>query len=109
SSRQAFFWNRGGWDHHSDTLANQDAMLPEVDAAVDAFYQQMVLMGLENDVVLFSASDFGRTLTRNGRGSDHAWGGNALVVGGSVKGKRIYGQYPSLAVNPESGGAEVNA
>jgi uncharacterized protein (DUF1501 family) len=108
-SRQTFFVNRGGWDHHSDTLANQDGMLPEVDAAVDAFYQQLTAMGLENDVVLFSASDFGRTLTSNGRGSDHAWGGNAFVVGGSVKGRRIYGEYPSLAVNPESGGAEVNA
>jgi uncharacterized protein (DUF1501 family) len=106
-SRQTFFVNWGGWDHHSDTLSNQEAMLPQVDAAVDAFYQQLVAMGLENDVTLFSASDFGRTLTSNGRGSDHAWGGNAFVLGGSVKGKKIYGQYPSLAVNPESG-AETN-
>jgi uncharacterized protein (DUF1501 family) len=59
-------------------------------------------------VTLFTASDFGRTLTSNSRGSDHAWGSNQLVVGGSVKGKRIFGQYPSLKLNPE-GGTEVNA
>lgn len=107
ASRQTFFVNRGGWDHHSDTLQNQDAMLPEVDAAIGAFMDQLQLLGVENDVTLFSASDFGRTLTSNGRGSDHAWGGNAFVVGGAVKGRKIYGQYPSLAVNPDSG-AEVN-
>lgn len=107
ASRQTFFVNRGGWDHHSETLPNQDAMLPEMDAAIGAFYQQMQLLGVENDVTVFSASDFGRTLTSNGRGSDHAWGGNSFVVGGAVKGRKIYGQYPGLAVNPESG-AEIN-
>ena len=107
ASRQTFFVGRGGWDHHSDTLLHQSEMLPEMDASVGAFYQQLQILGVENDVTIFSASDFGRTLTSNGRGSDHAWGGNAFVIGGSVKGRKIYGQYPSLAVNPESG-AEVN-
>lgn len=107
ASRQTYFVNYGGWDHHSETLPSQEAMLPQVDAALGAFQQQLSLMGMENDVTLFSASDFGRSLTSNGRGSDHAWGGNAFVVGGSVKGRKIYGSYPSLAVNPESG-AERN-
>jgi uncharacterized protein (DUF1501 family) len=107
ASRQTFFVNWGGWDHHNETLTNQDAMLPQMDAAMGAFYQQMEIMGVQNDVTLFSASDFGRTLTSNGRGSDHAWGGNAFVVGGSVRGRKIYGQYPGLAVNPGSG-AELN-
>ncbi len=105
--RQTFFVNRGGWDHHSDTLALQLGMLGEVDAAVSAFWQQLVALGLENQVTLFSASDFGRTLTSNDQGSDHAWGGNHFVVGGSVAGRNIYGSYPSLAVNPDSG-PEIN-
>lgn len=105
--RQTFFVNRGGWDHHSDTLALQEDMLGEVDGAIGAFYAQLVALGIENQVTLFSGSDFGRTLTSNDRGSDHAWGGNHFVIGGRVVGKKIYGQYPSLAVNPESG-AEVN-
>ena len=107
ASRQTFFVGRGGWDHHSDTLLHQSEMLPEMDAALGAFYQQLQILGVENDVCIFSASDFGRTLTSNGRGSDHAWGGNAFVIGGSVKGRKIYGQYPSLKVNPETG-PEVN-
>jgi uncharacterized protein (DUF1501 family) len=105
--RQTFFVNRGGWDHHSDTLPLQEAMLQEVDEAIGAFWSQLVALGIENQVTLFSASDFGRTLTSNDRGSDHAWGGNHFVMGGSVVGKNIYGQYPSLAVNPESG-SELN-
>ena len=105
--RQTFFVNRGGWDHHSDTLNLQAAMLPEVDEALAAFYAQLEAMGMQDAVTIFSASDFGRTLTSNGQGSDHAWGGNVFVAGGSVKGRKIYGTYPSLAVNAESG-AEVN-
>ena len=58
-------------------------------------------------MTLYTASDFGRTLTSNSRGSDHAWGSNQLVVGGAVNGKRMFGQYPSLAINPDTG-PEVN-
>ena len=105
--RQTFFVNRGGWDHHSNTLALQAAMLPEIDAALGAFWAQLGALGIQPNVTIFSASDFGRTLTSNSQGSDHAWGGNAYVVGGSVVGRKIYGTYPSLAVNPESG-AEIN-
>jgi uncharacterized protein (DUF1501 family) len=105
--RQTFFVNRGGWDHHSDTLASQVSMLGEVDAAIGAFWAQLVALGIENQVTLFSGSDFGRTLTSNAQGSDHAWGGNHFVMGGSVVGRKIYGSYPSLAINPDTGG-EIN-
>ena len=105
--RQTFFVNSGGWDHHSNTLASQAAMLPEIDAALGAFWQQLVALGIADKVTIFSASDFGRTLTSNSQGSDHAWGGNAYVVGGSVVGQKIYGAYPGLAVNPETG-PEIN-
>jgi uncharacterized protein (DUF1501 family) len=105
--RQTFFINWGGWDHHSDVLESQAAMLPQVSAAVGAFYQALGALGVENNVTLFTISDFGRTLTSNSRGSDHAWGGNQFAVGGAVLGKRIYGTYPALELNPESG-SEVN-
>jgi len=97
----------GGWDHHDEVVDNQEAMLAQVSAAIGAFHAALVALGVQNKVTLFTASDFGRTLTSNGRGSDHAWGGNQLVVGGGLLGKRIYGEYPSLAVNPDSG-PEVN-
>jgi uncharacterized protein (DUF1501 family) len=105
--RQTFFVNRGGWDHHSETIAQQQGMLGEVDAAIGAFWAQLVALGIENQVTLFTGSDFGRTLTSNARGSDHAWGGNHFILGGSVDGRKIFGEYPSLALNPEAG-SELN-
>ena len=94
--RMTFFVNYGGWDHHSGLISNQASMLPVVNDAVKAFYDTMVALGASDDVVLYSSSDFGRTLTSNSQGSDHAWGGNQFVLGGPVKGKQIYGSYPDL-------------
>ena len=97
AQRQTFFVQVGGWDHHDEVINNQQVMLGQISAAVKAFHDVILALGLENQVTTFSASDFGRTLTSNGRGSDHAWGGNHFVVGGAVSGKKIYGQYPELA------------
>lgn len=94
-SRQIFFVNRGGWDHHAQVLENQDRMLPEVNDAVKAFHDAMVELTVDNDVTFFSMSDFARTLQSNSNeGSDHAWGGNCMVMGGSVKGGDVHGSYP---------------
>ena len=46
----------------------------------------------------FTASDFGRTLSSNGDGSDHGWGGHHFVVGGAVNGKNFYGTAPSVDI-----------
>jgi len=94
--RMTFFVNYGGWDHHSGLLAGQQEMLPIVNDAVKAFYDTLAAIGAQDEIVLYSASDFGRSLTSNSQGSDHAWGGNQFAVGGQVKGRRIYGQYPDL-------------
>ena len=105
--RQTFFLQWGGWDHHNEVLDNQFNMLRQVSEAVGAFQQQLEALGVADAVTTFSASDFGRTLTSNGRGSDHAWGGNQFIVGGAVRGQRIFGRFPALAVNPDTG-PEVN-
>lgn len=97
--RQTFFVRAGGWDHHSEVLNAQTVMLDEIDQAVDYFWKALEEIGMQDKVVLFTASDFGRTLTSNGAGSDHAWGGNHFVLGGPVAGGKIYGAYPSLALN----------
>ncbi|MCA9920269.1 MAG: DUF1501 domain-containing protein, partial [Anaerolineales bacterium] len=94
--RQTFFVMLGGWDHHDEVLNNQVAMLSVVSKAMKEFQDALTELGVHNDVVTFTASDFGRTLTSNGQGSDHAWGGNHMVMGGPVRGSRIYGDFPSL-------------
>lgn len=84
--RQTFFVIFGGWDHHDDTLPQQQMMLPVLSRALDEFHRATVELGVEQPVTTFTISDFGRTLTSNGRGSDHGWGGNQIVMGGAVRG-----------------------
>ena len=103
--RQIFFVQLEGFDLHAGALAKHAGLLAEVDAAVGAFWDQLVAIGIakgepvEGQVSLFSASEFGRTLAGNGSGSNDGWGGNHFVIGGSVDGGKIYGTYPSLALD----------
>lgn len=97
-SRQTFFVNCLGWDHHDELLITQGKMLAGLDAALGAFQQALEQLGLANDVITFTASDFGRTLGSNGRGTDHAWGANAMVFGGPVDGGKIFGTFPDVAL-----------
>jgi uncharacterized protein (DUF1501 family) len=87
----------GGWDHHDEVLDNQARMLPWISGGLAQFRDALVELGIFNDVTTFTISDFGRTLTSNGKGSDHGWGGHHIVMGGSVTGGQIYGEYPLLS------------
>ncbi len=99
NQRQIFFTTFGGWDHHDEVLGNQNRMLPILSNAMSEFQQAMNHLGLQNDVVTFTISDFSRTLTSNGNGSDHAWGGNSMIMGGAIDGGKVYGNYPILNLN----------
>ena len=94
--RQIFFIGIGGFDSHDDQNQNQPGLLGGVSDAMSAFYAATEELNLADSVTAFTQSDFGRTLTSNGDGTDHAWGGNQLVVGGAVQGRDIYGAYPVL-------------
>lgn len=98
-SRQIFFVSTGGFDQHDDLVADQPGLLANVSASIKAFYDALNEIGTGESVTLFTHSDFGRTLTSNGDGSDHAWGGIQLVAGGAVRGGRFYGSYPLLETN----------
>ena len=98
-SRQTFFVELHGWDHHDELILNQANKLAEVNEALKYFNDVMAELNTSDCVTTFSVSDFARTLTSNGNGTDHAWGGNAFMMGGAVNGKEIYGDYPTLALN----------
>lgn len=105
-SRQIFLVSTGGFDTHDDQLADQPGLLGNVSSSLKAFYDATVELGVANAVTTFTESDFGRTLTSNGDGTDHAWGGIQLVMGDAVRGRTLYGAYPRLEINgPDDVGA----
>jgi uncharacterized protein (DUF1501 family) len=99
AKRQIFFVGLGGFDTHDNQLTTQPGLHAQVAGALAYFYDNMVTLGLSNNVTAFTASDFGRTLTSNGDGSDHGWGSHHFVVGGAVKGRNYYGTFPIMGLN----------
>ena len=94
ASRQVFFIGIGGFDTHSAQATTLPALQQDISNSIAAFYAATQEMGIASDVTTFTAADFGRTLTVNGDGTDHGWGGHHFVVGGAVKGGDIYGDIP---------------
>jgi uncharacterized protein (DUF1501 family) len=97
--RQIFFCSVGGYDTHGDQLTGQANLFIELSQGLNAFYAATNELGLAGNVTTFTASDFGRTYPTNGTGSDHGWGSHQLVLGGAVQGGRLFGSFPTLAVN----------
>jgi uncharacterized protein (DUF1501 family) len=108
--RQVFMCTIGGWDHHASLLNTQNTMIPAIDQGLKAFYDFMVAENLLDNVTLFTISDFARTWSFNGSGTDHAWGGNPFVMGGAVNmtpsTKRIWGTYPNVVLDTSSTGLD---
>lgn len=92
--RQVFFAGTGGYDTHSAQANSMPVLLGQLDGAISAFHAAMVELGMDQDVTLFTASDFGRTLSINGDGTDHGWGSHHVVVGGGTVGQTIHGFIP---------------
>lgn len=94
-NRDAFFITMGGYDGHALSNDNLEGNLPVVERGLRAFYKEMTDQGFLNNVTFVLMSEFGRTTSPNsGLGSDHAWGGNAFVFGGEIKGGTLLGSYP---------------
>lgn len=101
--RQIFSVAIGGFDHHDYLLDDHPVLLARVSQALKAFHDATVELGIADSVTTFTASDFGRTLSSNGNGSDHGWGGHHFIIGGAVRGGRFYGTMPVL----ENGGPDA--
>ncbi len=105
--RQIFFVAMGGWDSHGNQLTDHANNLSKLDDAMDAFYKTTVELGVENSVTTFTASEFGRSYTSNDDGTDHAWAGHNLVMGGAVKGGQIHGELLDLTVDGDDDAADT--
>lgn len=101
AKRQIFFVELGGFDNHDELINNHSDLLTVVNDAFTEFYAATEELGVADCVTTFTISDFARTLTSNGNGTDHAWGGNVMVMGGAVKGQQLYGDYPVLSLNSD--------
>ena len=92
------FAELGQWDHHANEGASSGQIanrLNDFSRAIAAFAQD--LGDRMSDVVVVTMSEFGRTVRENGnRGTDHGHGNAMLVLGGPVKGGKVYGKWPGL-------------
>ena len=95
---QVAFADIGGWDHHVNEGGTQGQIanvLREFSQSLSAFW--IDLGDLTDDTVIVTMSEFGRTARENGnRGTDHGHANVMFVMGGPVKGGKVYGQWPGL-------------
>ena len=92
--RQVFFVNLGGFDMHDGQLAKHALLMARLNHALVYFDTAVQALGMGNNVTTFTASDFGRTFTSNGDGTDHGWGSHHFVMGGAVRGGTVVGDLP---------------
>ena len=93
TQRQVFFVSMGGFDTHDNQLETHPLLLNSLAQSLSEFNSAMQELNMADKVTTFTMSDFGRTLTSNGDGTDHGWASNQLVMGGAVKGGDIYGEF----------------
>lgn len=99
--RQVFFVQQGGYDTHDNEMTSHPQLMAQLNEALLAFYSTTVEMGISDKVTTFTASDFGRTQSSNGTGTDHGWGAHHFVMGGAVRGGRYYGTAPHISITSD--------
>ncbi|AZN36662.1 DUF1501 domain-containing protein [Iodobacter ciconiae] len=94
NQRQVFMVQLSGFDLHDGLIAKHPVLLKMLNDALMAFDSALSELGLQDQVTTFTGSEFGRTLSSNGGGSDHGWASHHFVMGGAVAGGQIYGRVP---------------
>jgi uncharacterized protein (DUF1501 family) len=97
-NRQIFFVGIGDYDTHGDQANRYPVLMRELNHSLNAFYNATVELGVAEKVTTFTASDFGRTLTSNGDGTDHGWGSHQMIMGGAIDGGKFFGSMPELTI-----------
>ncbi len=102
NKRPIFFVNMRGFDTHQNLLEDHAELMQDLNNALAALNAALKAQGDFDKVLTFCGSEFGRTLTPNGNdqtsGTDHAWGGHAILMGGMVNGGHLFGTHPDLQV-----------
>jgi uncharacterized protein (DUF1501 family) len=97
------------WDHH----ANEGSTTGLIANRLDDFARALAALSADlgdrmADTVILTMSEFGRTVAENGnRGTDHGHGNAMLLIGGPVKGGRVYGRWPGLGANERHDGRDL--
>jgi uncharacterized protein (DUF1501 family) len=109
-NRQIFFAGIGGFDNHEDLVNKHQQLMTELDQAINAFFATLDAWALTSQVTLFTESEFNRTGNANANlGTDHAWGGHHMVIGGAVRGGQSYGTFPTHVLSgPDDAGDRGN-
>ena len=97
-NRQIFFVGIGDYDTHGDQANRYPLLMRELNHSLNSFYNATVELGVADKVTTFTASDFGRTLTSNGDGTDHGWGSHQMIMGDAIDGGKFFGTMPELAI-----------
>jgi uncharacterized protein (DUF1501 family) len=104
NKRQVFMVSLGGFDSHDNLLSDHVRNMGRVSSAMKSFHDAMTSLGVADKVTSFTATDFGRTLSSNGDGSDHGWGSHQIIMGDAVNGQAFYGYAPPVSVGGHSNG-----
>ena len=104
--RQVFMVSLGGFDTHDNQNQSHAERMAQLDHALAYFDTVLGSMpggDLRHQVTTFTGSDFGRTFTNNGDGTDHGWGAHHVIMGGAVQGGEVYGTFPRFSTADAKG------
>jgi len=105
NEREVYVTNApGGYDTHQDHKTDTKKSIDAMMTPIGQFVKELKEQNLWQNVTIVCLSEFGRTTTSNGLGTDHGWGGNTAIMGGALKGGQVLGKYPENLLSIEGRG-----